>query len=116
MRSARNNALRGAAHLVQLGHQIRFSVQASGGINDYVVHFAGLRGLQGIVQDGGGIASLLRLDNFCVATLAPDFELLNGCSPEGVGGAEQDGFAVGTKNMGQLADGRCLSRAVYADD
>ena len=64
---------------------------------------AGFGGGDGVVEDGGGVAALLGLDDFDAGAGGPDFELLDGGGAEGVGGAEQDGLVLGAEPGGELA-------------
>ena len=72
-------------------------------------------GLERVVEDGGGIASLTGLDELDAAALTPDFKLLDGGGAKGVSGAEQNGFALSAEEGCELAAGGGLSGSVDAD-
>ena len=89
----------GAFHFFQFHHQVLLVVQAAGGVDDDVVGLAGGGGLQGVEQDGCGIASGFGLDHLGAGALSPDFELLDGGGAESVGGAEQNGLALRAEDL-----------------
>ena len=62
VRGAGDEARGGAAHLVELFHEVSFGVEAAGGVDEEDVGGAGLGGGAGVVERGGGIATLLGLD------------------------------------------------------
>ena len=77
MRSAGNNALRGALHLFQFGHQVGFGVQPSGSVHDHAVGVAGFGCIQSVEQHRCRIASGFGLDDLHAGARAPYFKLLN---------------------------------------
>src|SRR6202044_3403466 len=85
VRSAGQEALGGAAHLVELLHEVGLGVEAAGGVDEKDASVAGLGGGEGVEERGGGIATLARLDEVDVGALGPDFELLDGSGAEGIG-------------------------------
>ncbi len=74
-----------------------------------------LGGGAGVVEGGAGVSALFGLDDRDVGALGPDLQLLDGGGAEGVGGAEQDGAALGAEEGGELAGGGGLAGAVDAD-
>ena len=112
---AGDEALGGAAHLVELLHQVGLGVEAAGGVDEEDAGGAGLGGGEGVEERGGGVAALAGLDEVDAGALGPDFELLDGGGAEGVGGAEQDGLAFAAVERGELAAGGGLAGAVDAD-
>src|SRR5581483_5541455 len=113
---AGHNALCGAPHLLELGHQVRLRAETTCRVHDDVISFAGGCGLQRIEQNPRRVSPRLRPDYLGASALSPYFELLDSCGPESVGSAEQDGLAVAAENLGQLANGGGLARAVDAHD
>ncbi len=105
----------GAAHLVQLFHQVGLGVEAAGGVDDEDLGGTGFGGGAGVVERGGGVAALPGLDDGDVGAGGPDLELLDGGGAEGVGGAEQDGTSLSGEVGGELAGGGGLAGAVDAD-
>ena len=105
-----------AFHFVQLGHQIGFRVQASGGVHDDHVGGMSARGRDRVKDDGGGIGARFLFYDFHAGTVRPDFQLLDGCRAESVSGAEDYARAFFFQAIGELADGCCLAGAVHADD
>ena len=107
---------RGAAHLVELFHEVGFGVETAGGVDDEDVGGAGFGGGACVVECGGGVAALLGFDDLDVGALGPDFELLDGSGAEGVGGAEEDGarrpIFSGGEVGGELAGGGGFAGAV----
>ena len=99
---ARNLPLRRAAHLVQLLHQVGLRVQTAGGIDQQDVRRARFCGRRRVEERCRGIAALPGLDESDAGALRPDLELLDGRGAEGVGGAEQDGFAPRRKSAASL--------------
>ena len=71
--------------------------------------------MQRVVEDGRRIAAGFGANHFGSGTLAPYFQLLNGCRPKRVSGAHQNRFSVGAYGLRELADGRRLPGAIYAD-
>ena len=63
MRCAGDQFFGGATHLVELLHQVGLGVEAAGGIDDEDVGSARLSGGAGVVERGGGIATLFGLDD-----------------------------------------------------
>ena len=105
--------LQNAFDLFDFFHQVQLGGQASGGVGQYDVGFAGFSGLDGVVADGGGIAFGLGDDGDTVA-FAPFLELLAGGGAEGVACGEDDGFALLLEVFGEFADGGGFARAVDA--
>ena len=90
-------------------------MQTSRGVDDHVIGVPRGRRLQRVVEHGRRISARLGANHFGAGALSPDFKLLDGCGAESIGRAKQNCLAVGTKDLRQLADGRGLARAVYAD-
>ena len=90
MGRAGDHLARGAAHLLQLGHEIVFGLQAAGGVHQDVIDFAGFGGLHGIEKHRAGVAAGALPHYLDAGALSPDFELVDGGGAERVGGAEQD--------------------------
>src|SRR5262249_52417926 len=63
-----------------------------------------------------GIRPVLPRDNRSTGALAPDPELLDGGSAEGVAGGQHHLPALVAIELGELADGRGLAAAVDSDD
>ncbi len=101
---AGDQLLGGAAHLVELLHQVGLGVEAAGGVDDEDLGAARLGGGAGVVERGGGVAALLGLDDLDAGACGPDFELLDGGGAEGVGGAEQDGAVLGGEEAASLPE------------
>ena len=57
MRRPGNNFCSGALHFFQLGHEIRFRVEAAGGIDDHYVGIARPGGGKGVEDDGGRVSA-----------------------------------------------------------
>ena len=116
VRRAGNDFGGGALHFFELGHQIGFGVQASGGIDDDDVGGARLGSGHRVVNDRGGIGAGFLFDDFDAVALRPDFQLLDGGGAKGVRGAEHHAAAFLAKAVGELADAGGLARAVDADN
>src|SRR3979490_1573888 len=59
----------GAAHLVQLFHEVGFGVEAAGGVDNQDLGASGFGGGAGVVECGAGVASLFCLDDLDVGAL-----------------------------------------------
>ena len=116
VRRAGNNFGGGAFLFVQLGHQIGFRVQASGGVHDDHISGMGARGRNRVEDNGGWIGAGFLFYDFHAGTVGPNFELLDGCGAESVGGAEDYARTFFFQAIGELADGCCLAGAVHAYD
>ena len=68
---AGDELLGGAAHLVELLHEVGLGVEAAGGVDDEDVGAARLGGGAGVVEGGGGIAALAGLDDVDAGALRP---------------------------------------------
>ena len=68
----------GAAHLVELFHEVGLGVEAAGGVDEENACGAGFGGGAGVVERGGGIAALAGLDDLDAGALGPDLKLLDG--------------------------------------
>jgi hypothetical protein len=90
-------------------------MQAAGRIDDQRANLAGLGGMEGVEDDGARVGALRLADDLGLSALGPNFELLDGGGAEGVGSAEQDGFAVVLQALGEFADGGGFAGAVDAD-
>ena len=75
---------------------------------------ASRRLLGGIVSHGGRIGPLISLDDLATEALAPDGQLLDGGSAEGIAGGDQDRFAVVLEAFGEFGDGSRFAGAVDA--
>ena len=84
-------------------HEAGLGVEAAGGVDVEVVDVAGLGGGDGVVEDGGGVASVAGLDHLHAGAGGPDFQLLDGGGAKGVRGAEEDGVALRAVPGGELA-------------
>src|SRR5262249_48052210 len=82
-------APRDSLHLFKLRHQIRFVMKASRGVNDQHIGVASFRRLQRIEKNGGGISSLLLLDQGHARALGPDRQLIGSRGAESVRRADQ---------------------------
>jgi hypothetical protein len=116
MGRSRNNLRRGALHLFKLGHQVRFGVQAAGGIHDHCVGSPGFRGGHGVKDDRGGVSAGFLLDDFDAVALCPDFQLFDRGGTKRVGSAKHDAAAVLAESIGEFADTGGLAGAVDTDD
>ena len=116
VRSAGDEALRGAAHLLQLRHQVALGVQSPGGIDDHVVDVSCLGGLQRIEQHRRRIAARLVLDDLNASAISPDFELLDRGRAKRVGRSQQHALALRAQRVSQFAGRSGLAGAVHADD
>ena len=77
VRRAGNHLLGGAAHLLQLRHQVLFGLQAAGGVDDDVIHAARAGRLQRVEQHGAGIAARALPDHGASPCAAPQ---ISSCS------------------------------------
>ena len=105
-----------AAHLVELGHQVVFGVEPSGGVDDDEIVVALLGGSQRVENDGGRIGAGFLHDDLNPQASRPDFQLLVRCRPKGVGCTKQGAAALLTEVVRKLGDGRRLADSVHADD
>ncbi len=87
-------------------------VQTAGSIGDQHVDVAGLRRLQGIEDDRGGVGALLLRHHRDAVALAPGLQLFHGRGAKGVTGGQHDLVALLLKAVGELADGGRLAGAV----
>jgi hypothetical protein len=109
-------APRDAFHLFEFGHQIRFVVEASGGVNDEHIGVARFGGLERVEEDCRRVGALFLLDKRDARSFSPDSELVGGGGAEGVGGADQNVVAFGLDALREFADGCRLAHSVDADD
>ena len=91
-------------------------MQAAGGVDNHVIHFAGLGGLQRVEDHRARIGAGRLLDHVGGSARAPYLQLLDGGGAEGVGRAQQHAAAFGLIPAGQLPDGGGFARAVHAHD
>ena len=70
----------------------------------------------GVETDGGRIGIWFPGDDGDVEAVAPALELLDGGSPEGVGGGEHDGVAAVFQPQAELCGGGRLAGAIHTDD
>ena len=110
-----DDACGGAAHLIELGHEIFFVVKAAGGVYDDEIGFACAAGLEGVEDDGAGVGALGLFDEFGVGAGGPDFELFDGGGAEGIGGGDEDGLSFVVEAAGEFAGGGRFAGAVDAD-
>ena len=89
--------------------------KSSGRVGDDDVATAGHRRVEGVVDDRRWIGARGMGHELAVRSIGPDAELIDGRGPEGVGRGEEDGTALRSVEVGQLADGRGLAGAVDAD-
>ena len=85
-------------------------------INDQDVDAARPCRLDRIEGDGCRIGTFLVANDRNPRAIAPNLQLIDGGSAEGVGGSEHDGLALLLVVGGKLADRRRLANAVDADD
>ena len=69
-----------------------------------------------VIDHRARVPTLSSPDNFRSRSLGPRGQLLSRGSAKRVAGGQADGQALIGKFFGELADGGCFSRAVYADD
>src|SRR3982751_1052329 len=104
-----------AADLRQLLHQMRFVLEAAGGVDDEHV-LAGRGCLADAVEHNpGSVAAFLARNQRRADAVTPDLQLLDRGRPEGVAGSEQDAVILLLQPMAELADGGGLARTVDAD-
>ncbi len=103
-------------HLLQLLHQVDLCVEPSRGVDDHNPRPAGLRGADGVIDDGGGVGVRRLADQRDIYPLCPRLELFDGRRTEGVRGDERHRMPLRFQLMGQLSDRRGLSRTVHPDD
>ena len=89
MRRAGQFLVHDAMQLLQFLHEIVLGVEAAGGVDEQVIGFAGLRGGDSVVRDGGGIGAVSAGDHRHVQALAPEFELLDGRGAKRVARGQQ---------------------------
>ena len=89
-------------------------MQTAGRIGDEDILAAGLRRLQGVVQDRRGIGPVRLHDQVGPAAAAPDFQLFDCGGTKGVRRRDDGALAGPAVAVGQLADGRRLADAVDA--
>ena len=106
----------GALHFVQLGHEIGFGVQATGGVHDNDIGVTSTRGGERVENHGGGIGARFLFDHFYAGTTRPDFELLDGGRAKGVGGAEDYCCPFFFQAIREFADGGGFAGAIHSDD
>jgi len=75
----------------------------------------GARGRNRVEDDGGGVRAGFLFYDFHAGTVGPNFELLDGCGAESVGGAEDYARAFFFQAIGELADGSGFAGAVHTD-
>src|SRR5438552_4692907 len=105
-----------ADDLFQFRHQLGLVLQAAGGVDDQHVGAGLFRLLEGIISEAGGVGAELAGDDRRLGALAPDLQLLNRGSAEGVAGRPHHPTPAFGQLGRQLADGRRLAGAVDADD
>ena len=78
--------------LLQFLHQIVFRVEAAGGVDEQIIRLARLRGGHSVMRHGRRVRAVSAGDDFHLEFLAPEFDLFDGRSAEGVAGGEQRRF------------------------
>src|SRR5712692_43528 len=114
VRRAGNHFGGGALHLFEFSHEVRFGVQASGGIHDDDVGRARFGSGDSVVNNRGGVGAGFLLDDFDAVALRPDFQLLDRGGAKRVRGAEHHAAAFLAQPVGELPDAGGLARAVHA--
>lgn len=105
-----------AVELLELLHEVLFSVEASSGIDDEGVGVTGGGSADGVVTDGGGVGTVGAGDDRGMESFAPEFELFDGGGAEGIAGGEDGGEVLLLEVVGEFGGGGGFSGAVDADD
>ena len=90
-------------------------MQTAGGVDNNDIRSARFRRAQSVIHHRCRIAALLVADDIRSGALCPNAELLGCCRAEGVACAKEHILALGLQACRELADGRSLTYAVYAD-
>jgi len=112
VRCAGDDFAGGAAHLLQLQHEVFLGLQAAGGIDDDVIHLAAWRG-DGVEETALGSLPCSG-ESLAYRCARPDLQLLDGGGAEGIGGTEEDGALFVLEAAGEFADGGGFTAAVDA--
>ena len=115
MRGAGNDPIAGAAHFLQLRHQVVLGMKTAGGIDNHIIDGARLGCLQGVEHHGAWIGASLLTNHVHACPVRPDFKLLYGSSTERIGSTEQHLALLAQKAMSQFADSGGLPRPIDAD-
>jgi hypothetical protein len=102
-------------HLGQFVHQPRLVLQAPGRVDQQHIDAPGPGLLQCFEGEPGRIGALLTSDDMRAGPFAPDLELLDRRSTEGVARSQHHRLALGPELGRELADRRRLARTVDPD-
>ena len=116
MRSVRDDLTHHVTDFCQLVHQVDSVVEPSGGVDQYNVSTLGHRRLYSVESHRGRISAHALLYNLHVCPFGPDLELVNGGSPERVGGSDHHFLAHRLVAGGKFSDGRGLAHTVHSDN
>ena len=106
-------------HVSDLGellHEVPLIMQTPGGVDEQDIRTSRDRGPGGVEGDGGGVRTLISLDEINPQSLRPDFELGDGPGSEGVGGGEENTAPLIAEGLGNLGDAGGLAGPVDARD
>ena len=116
MRCAGDLAADDAAHLGELGHQVRARVQAPGRVHQHDVDLAGEGRLHAVERDGRRIGTRCLPHQDRARSLGPHGELLDGGRPERIGRHEENATTGFRMARAELPDGSGLSDSVHPGD
>src|SRR6266404_234858 len=103
----------GAFHLLQLGHQIRYRVLATGRIAKQKVDLVPDRRLIRLVTNRSRVGIVLAADHFDTKPFGPNAELLDSCGAKSVSRRQHHTMSILLKITSQFGCRRCLSCPVY---
>ena len=116
VRGPRDDLAHDVADFGQFVHQVDFVVQAACRVDQHHVGAVGLGRRQRVERHRCRVGTHLLTDHRRPGAVGPNFELVDGCGAERIGGADPD-FQSGLGQLcRELADGGGLARAVDADD
>ena len=103
-----------ADDFLQLFHQVRFVLQASGGIGNQDVDITRFSGLNGVEDNRGGIRTGMLGNHRNIVALTPDLKLFNRCRTESIARRQHHRFTLLLKLTRQLTNRRGFTHTVDA--
>ncbi len=116
MRGSREGFVGDPADLLELLHEVGFGVEAASGVYEDDVTAAVLGSLDGVEDDGCGIAATFPFHKLYFSFFSPFLELFGGSGSKGICSSHEDLFPFGGVPLGQLGDGGGLAVAIGADN
>src|SRR6202165_1925781 len=116
MGTIRNKLFDHAVNLLELFHEIVFGLNTPGGIDNHHIAPVRLGPLDGVIDDGSGIGTLVLADDRNGGAVSTKLELIDSPGAEGVGGGEGDVVSFFRETIGHLRDTGGFPCAIDAND